>query len=122
MRILSAFMFLPALARLSGAVRNSNTCELTVQADYDAIIVGGGPAGLSAASGLARVRRNVLLIDSGDYRNALTRHMHDVIGFDGRWSLWKHINVMHICIEYTCTFRASQLTHQQESHRHIFDG
>ncbi|ODA79676.1 hypothetical protein RJ55_05270 [Drechmeria coniospora] len=51
--------------------------------DYDAIIVGGGPAGLSALSGLARVRRNTLLIDSGVYRNDKTRHMHDVLGFDG---------------------------------------
>lgn len=50
---------------------------------YDAIIVGGGPAGLSALSGLARVRRRVLLIDSGEYRNQPTRHMHDVLGYDG---------------------------------------
>ncbi|CAJ2503330.1 Uu.00g107240.m01.CDS01 [Anthostomella pinea] len=50
---------------------------------YDAVIVGGGPAGLSALSGLARVRRNVLLIDSGEYRNNPTRHMHDVLGYDG---------------------------------------
>lgn len=54
-------------------------------AEYDAIIVGGGPAGLSALSGLARVRRNVLLIDSGKYRNDPTRHMHDVLGFDGQY-------------------------------------
>ncbi|KAL2255485.1 hypothetical protein VTK26DRAFT_3262 [Humicola hyalothermophila] len=51
--------------------------------DFDAVVVGGGPAGLSALSGLARVRRKVLLIDSGEYRNGPTRHMHDVIGFDG---------------------------------------
>ncbi|KAJ4286187.1 hypothetical protein N0V88_008087 [Collariella sp. IMI 366227] len=51
--------------------------------DFDAIVVGGGPAGLSVLSGLARVRRKVLLIDSGEYRNDPTRHMHDVIGFDG---------------------------------------
>ena len=51
---------------------------------YDAIIVGGGPAGLAAGSGLARVRRNVLLIDSGEYRNNPTRHMHDVLGYDGK--------------------------------------
>ena len=51
--------------------------------DYDAVIVGGGPAGLSALSALARVRRNVLMVDSGEYRNQPTRHMHDVIGFDG---------------------------------------
>jgi hypothetical protein len=51
--------------------------------DYDAI-VGGGPAGLAALSALARVRRNVLLVDSGVYRNGPTRHMHDVLGFDGK--------------------------------------
>ncbi|ROT42593.1 FAD/NAD(P)-binding domain-containing protein [Sodiomyces alkalinus F11] len=50
---------------------------------YDAIIVGGGPSGLSALSGLARMRRNVLMIDSGTYRNDPTRRMHDILGFDG---------------------------------------
>jgi hypothetical protein len=54
--------------------------------DYDVVIVGGGPAGLSALSGLSRVRRKSLLIDSGEYRNGLTRHMHDVIGNDGRYN------------------------------------
>lgn len=51
--------------------------------DYDVVIIGGGPSGLSALSGLARVRRNVLLIDSGEYRNADTRRIHDVIALDG---------------------------------------
>ncbi|KKY19044.1 putative sulphydryl oxidase [Diplodia seriata] len=65
---------------------------------YDAIIVGGGPSGLGALSGLARVRRNVLLIDSAEYRNAETRHMHDVLGFDGvtpayfRWAAREQIS------------------------------
>ncbi|KAI1372937.1 FAD/NAD(P)-binding domain-containing protein [Hypoxylon crocopeplum] len=65
---------------------------------YDAIIIGGGPSGLSALSGLARVRRNTLLIDSGEYRNGPTRHMHDVIGFDGvtpayyRWAAREQIS------------------------------
>ncbi|KAJ5083859.1 hypothetical protein NUU61_008438 [Penicillium alfredii] len=51
--------------------------------DYDVIIVGGGPAGLSALSGVSRVRRTALLFDSREYRNAPTREMHDVIGNDG---------------------------------------
>lgn len=51
--------------------------------DYDVIVVGGGPAGLSALSGVSRVRRTALLIDSQEYRNAPTREMHDVIGNDG---------------------------------------
>ncbi|KAK0616328.1 hypothetical protein B0T14DRAFT_567935 [Immersiella caudata] len=65
---------------VNGAVLPRQT---SVTPDFDAIVVGGGPAGLSALSGLVRARRKVLLIDSGVYRNAPTRHMHDVLGFDG---------------------------------------
>ncbi|EGR49449.1 uncharacterized protein TRIREDRAFT_77288 [Trichoderma reesei QM6a] len=83
MRLFTVLAVLPALGGLCQAAYRGNTLRPAVEADYDVIIVGGGPAGLSAASGLARVRRNVLLIDSGEYRNAPTRHLHDVIGFDG---------------------------------------
>ncbi|KAL4894543.1 hypothetical protein BDV59DRAFT_207128 [Aspergillus ambiguus] len=50
---------------------------------HDVIVVGGGPAGLSVLSGLSRVRRKTVMFDSGEYRNAPTRNMHDVIGNDG---------------------------------------
>ncbi|MEX2261596.1 MAG: NAD(P)/FAD-dependent oxidoreductase [Bryobacteraceae bacterium] len=43
---------------------------------YDAIIVGGGPAGLSAALILGRCRRQVLLCDTGRPRNAASRGLH----------------------------------------------
>jgi len=73
-----------ALATRALGAAIDRTPEVGVpETDYDAIIVGGGPSGLAALSGLARVRRNVLLIDSGEYRNAPTRHAHDVLGFDG---------------------------------------
>ncbi|KAJ5489774.1 thioredoxin reductase [Penicillium diatomitis] len=51
--------------------------------DYDVIVVGGGPSGLSALSGVSRVRRTALLFDDKHYRNGPTRNMHDVIGNDG---------------------------------------
>ncbi|KOS17009.1 Alkyl hydroperoxide reductase subunit F [Escovopsis weberi] len=92
----STLSILPAVALAAPGYRP--TPGPAVRADYDAIVVGGGPAGLSAASGLARVRRNVLLIDSGEYRNGPTRHMHDVIGLDGltgeyfRWSARNQID------------------------------
>ncbi|KAJ4153496.1 hypothetical protein LMH87_009981 [Akanthomyces muscarius] len=63
---------------------NSNGSDALPRTDYDAIIIGGGPSGLAALSGLARVRRNVLLVDSGEYRNGATRHLHDLPGNDGQ--------------------------------------
>lgn len=50
---------------------------------YDAIIIGGGPAGLQAALTLGRMHRTALLLDSGEYRNGPVAHMHHVIANDG---------------------------------------
>src|SRR5690242_15092148 len=50
---------------------------------YDAIIIGGGPAGLSAAMILGRCRRRVLLIDSGQPRNAKSHGVNGFLGHDG---------------------------------------
>lgn len=51
--------------------------------DYDAIVIGGGPAGLQATLTLARVHRRVLMLDSGRYRNDPATHMHNVVTHDG---------------------------------------
>ncbi|TBU82115.1 thioredoxin reductase [Pseudomonas daroniae] len=51
---------------------------------YDAIIVGGSYAGLSAGLQLARARRRVLVIDAGVRRNRFASHSYGFLGQDGR--------------------------------------
>ena len=50
---------------------------------WDCIIVGGGPAGLSAALMLGRCRRRVLLCDVGDQRNLRSHALHAYLTRDG---------------------------------------
>jgi thioredoxin reductase len=47
---------------------------------YDAAIVGGGPAGLTAAIWLGRYLHSTVLIDSGDPRNWEARGIHGYLG------------------------------------------
>ena len=50
---------------------------------WDAIVVGAGPAGLSAALILGRCRRRVLVFDVGRPRNARARELHGFLSRDG---------------------------------------
>jgi thioredoxin reductase len=50
---------------------------------FDCIIVGAGPAGLSAALILGRCRRNVVVCDAGRPRNAASHAMHGFLSRDG---------------------------------------
>lgn len=51
---------------------------------YDALIVGGGPAGLAAALVLGRCLRRVLVCDGGQQRNLASHAIHALPGHEGR--------------------------------------
>ncbi|KAJ6446741.1 thioredoxin reductase GliT [Purpureocillium lavendulum] len=79
---------------------------------YDVLIVGGGPAGLSMAVGLARQVYSALVLDSGEYRNARAAHMHTVPGFDHadpasfRGTVRRDLRARYASVE----FRAAKVT------------
>src|SRR4051812_8033743 len=50
---------------------------------FDVVVVGGGPAGLSAALMLGRCRRRVLLCDTGEPRNRFSHALHGYLTRDG---------------------------------------
>ena len=72
-------------------------------APYDAVIVGGGPAGLSAALVLGRANKRVLLVDDDRPANAVSQGVGGLLGHDrvtpaelrrsGRRQLEGHANV-----------------------------
>lgn len=49
----------------------------------DVVVVGGGPAGQSAALTLARGNKRVVVVDGGPRRNAAATEVHGLFGFDG---------------------------------------
>jgi len=56
---------------------------MTSISKYDVVILGGGPAGLSAALALGRASKRVRLCDSGPRRNATAEHIHNFVTRDG---------------------------------------
>lgn len=48
----------------------------------DILIIGGGPAGLSAASSIVRQSHTTTILDSGTYRNGLSPYMHTLPTWD----------------------------------------
>ena len=63
-----------------------NTTEPTPASPlpYDAIIIGGSYAGLSAALQMARARRRILVIDAGQRRNRFAADSHGFLTRDGQ--------------------------------------
>lgn len=57
---------------------------MTIEQDYDVLIIGGSYAGLSTALQLARALRRVLVIDAGQPCNRQTPHSHGFLTRDGQ--------------------------------------
>lgn len=76
---------------------------------WDAIIIGGGPAGLSAALLLGRCLRDVLIVDACRPRNRFAHRMHGFLTRDGadpdqflrtaREQLQRYETVRYLCSE-----------------------
>lgn len=49
---------------------------------HDVVVVGGGPAGLAAATWLGRYRRDTVVLDSGEYRAASVESSHGYLARD----------------------------------------
>lgn len=70
----------PGTARGTGEARSTHD---TASTTADVAVVGGGSAGLAAAVALARSRRDVVVIDAGEPRNAPAEGAHNVLGQEG---------------------------------------
>ena len=66
-------------ARAGRAGRGSDDAVEVV----DVVVVGGGAAGLSGATALARFRRSVVVVDAGAPRNAPAAGVHNYLSRDG---------------------------------------
>jgi len=62
---------------MSPETRNPATLQ------FDVAVIGGGAAGLSAAVTLGRARRSVVIVDSGEPRNARAEVVHGFLTRDG---------------------------------------
>jgi thioredoxin reductase len=60
-----------------------NTTDKLPDETVDAVVIGGGAAGLNGALMLARSRRSVVVIDSGTPRNAPAEGVHGLLGLEG---------------------------------------
>ncbi len=62
------------MTSLAGLIINPKQ-ELNMSSKTDVVIIGGGPAGLTAALTLARGGRSIIVMDNGKPRNAPAKHM-----------------------------------------------
>jgi thioredoxin reductase (NADPH) len=63
--------------------QDSSRMAMAAREIFDCLIIGAGPAGLTAAVYLARYRRNIVIVDDGRSRAELIPESHNYPGFQG---------------------------------------
>lgn len=97
---------------------------------FDCAIIGGGPAGLNAALVLGRARRNTILLDNDNPRNAVTQESHGFITRDGikpkefreiaHRDIAKYPSVIHEKREITSIIKKDQLFELVTSNNELY--
>lgn len=68
---------------VAGVAARAGETKSSAKYEYDAVVVGGGPSGLSAALTLGRSCRKVLVCDEGKPRNHTSPAVHSYFSRDG---------------------------------------
>jgi thioredoxin reductase len=84
---------------------------------YDVAIIGGGPAGLSAALVLARARRNTVVFDAGTPRNAWSPGVYGFPSRDGVLPAKLKTIVRSELANYGCIDSVASTVRRFESHK-----
>lgn len=89
------------------------------QLSFDTLILGGGPAGLSAALYLGRSRKHVAVLDAGEPRHAVSKAVHNFLTRDGispaelRARSWEQMQPYE-SVEHVPGVRVTALEHDGE--------
>jgi len=83
---------------------NSSTTSAIMGTSADVLILGAGPAGITAAISLARQMQSSIVFDDGAYRNDAAEYMHLIPGFD-------HVSPVH--------FRNASRENMLSNYKHI---
>lgn len=76
----------------------------------DVLIIGGGPAGLSAAMSLARMSKTVVICDDGRPRNAPADHMNNFVSHDGlNPGEWRKVAINDLKKYATVSFQSEKV-------------